>query len=110
MRKLSSKPRTSAVAISEELRTLIRETYSDTDRRFAILTMITIHLDHLNNLGAYADAIEFLRQEEENVRADAKRLRDEKRKARFRLVAQITGPTIVVLLAKFFAAKYGLFL
>ena len=108
MLKPSPEPRASPVGMHEELRKLIRETYPEMDERLAIMTMIERHLDHLNSLGDFERAAAFLTREEDEIRADGKRLRSAKRRRTFRVV---TAPLVTIALliaAKYVASKFGL--
>jgi|SRR5580704_1312230 hypothetical protein len=96
----SSSPRGSPVRMPEGLRKLIRETYGETDKRLWIERMIRDHLDDLNRGEEYESAREFLLQEEETIREEAKRLAIERRRAPLRLVARIAGPAILVIVAR----------
>jgi hypothetical protein len=108
MLRPSAEPRASPVVMPEELRQLIRETYKETDKRLAIMTMIERHLDHLNALDLTDRAQEFLTNEEQSIREDAKRLSAERRRAALRLVVRTTIPAAIVLAAKYIATKFGL--
>lgn len=106
----SMESRASPVAMPKDLRKLIRETFVEIDKRLAIMTMIERHLDHLNGLGEYDRAYEFLIAEEQEIRKEAKRLGAERRRATIRLVVQTTSPTLVVIIvcvARYLAAKHG---
>ncbi len=98
----------SPAVLSADLRRLIRETYLEVDKRLAIMTMIDRHVEHLNALGKYNVARQFLLDQEFEIGEDAKRLEKEQKRARVRLVVRTASPFFVIVAAKYIAAYLGL--